>query len=412
MKTRWSTFFHACTLIIAFNVLSAQNCPTSLTFTAQSQVDSFRFHYPGCSSLYWLTLIGSDINSLDSLYVINELTVLEMHDTEVASLHGMHNISSMGALVCFDNENLSSIAAFNETSWEPDAAIILANCGLTTLSGLENLNSAYIELYHLKHLTDISALSGLTSVHYIFGISGCNSLTSLHGLDNLTYASELWLVNNDHLSSLAGLNQLSEVYALHIDNCDALTSLEGLNNLTSFGGLTINNCDLLSSCAIEPICNHLGYLIVSNNAPGCNSVSEIDSICMILDAAIAGRGKSVLISTDSIEADSSALLEVRSTTQGFLLPRMSSAQRNAIVDPAEGLLVYDTELHGVYFFDGNQWVQMGTAVPAPVVAISNQPEAFSSPPANANVSIMHQTFDQRLADAKKFLLERHQKPRN
>lgn len=38
---------------------------------------------------------------------------------------------------------------------------------------------------------------------------------------------------------------------------------------------------------------------------------------------------------------SSAALHVNSTTKGLLIPRMSTAERNAIVSPAEGLLIYN-----------------------------------------------------------------------
>ena len=41
--------------------------------------------------------------------------------------------------------------------------------------------------------------------------------------------------------------------------------------------------------------------------------------------------------------DSSAILEVDSTTKGFLPPRVTTAQRNAISSPSEGLVVYNTD---------------------------------------------------------------------
>ena len=45
---------------------------------------------------------------------------------------------------------------------------------------------------------------------------------------------------------------------------------------------------------------------------------------------------------------SSAALEVRSTTQGILLPRLSTTQMNAIAAPAPGLLVYNTTANKFY----------------------------------------------------------------
>jgi len=47
----------------------------------------------------------------------------------------------------------------------------------------------------------------------------------------------------------------------------------------------------------------------------------------------------------------SSVLDVSSTTQGMLAPRMTTAQKIAIVSPANGLMVYDTELKGLSYYD-------------------------------------------------------------
>jgi hypothetical protein len=52
---------------------------------------------------------------------------------------------------------------------------------------------------------------------------------------------------------------------------------------------------------------------------------------------------------------SSAKLQIDSTTQGFLVPRMTSAQRLAIVSPVAGLQVYDTNLNTTCKYNGSWW---------------------------------------------------------
>lgn len=52
---------------------------------------------------------------------------------------------------------------------------------------------------------------------------------------------------------------------------------------------------------------------------------------------------------------SSAILELSSTSKGFLLPRMTSANRAAIADPIAGLQVFDTNTNSVWAFDGTNW---------------------------------------------------------
>lgn len=48
-------------------------------------------------------------------------------------------------------------------------------------------------------------------------------------------------------------------------------------------------------------------------------------------------------------------LEVTSTTQGFLPPRMTTTQRDAIVSPAEGLVIYNTTDKKHQGYDGTSW---------------------------------------------------------
>lgn len=57
------------------------------------------------------------------------------------------------------------------------------------------------------------------------------------------------------------------------------------------------------------------------------------------------------IGIGTISPSASSALEIQSTTQGLLTPRMSSTERLAISSPANGLLVYDTSLSSFYYYD-------------------------------------------------------------
>mgnify|MGYP004057428675 FL=1 len=59
--------------------------------------------------------------------------------------------------------------------------------------------------------------------------------------------------------------------------------------------------------------------------------------------------------------DASSILEINSTTAGALMPRMTSAQRSAILNPANGLLVFDTDVNAFFFYDTDTWVQLLTS---------------------------------------------------
>jgi len=51
----------------------------------------------------------------------------------------------------------------------------------------------------------------------------------------------------------------------------------------------------------------------------------------------------------------SAKLDVTSTTQGFLPPRMTTTQRDAISTPATGLVIYNTTTNLLNFYNGSSW---------------------------------------------------------
>ena len=60
----------------------------------------------------------------------------------------------------------------------------------------------------------------------------------------------------------------------------------------------------------------------------------------------------------------SSILEVKSTTKGVLIPRMTKTQRDAIATPATGLLIYQTNSQpGFYYYSGTAWTAMITNGP-------------------------------------------------
>ena len=53
--------------------------------------------------------------------------------------------------------------------------------------------------------------------------------------------------------------------------------------------------------------------------------------------------QNVAINSDGSAPDNSAALDIKTTTKGMLIPRMTQTERNAIVSPANGLFIYQTD---------------------------------------------------------------------
>jgi hypothetical protein len=60
---------------------------------------------------------------------------------------------------------------------------------------------------------------------------------------------------------------------------------------------------------------------------------------------------SAQVGIGTITPDASSMLDISSTTQGMLAPRMTTTQKNAIVAPADGLMVYDTTLKAISYYN-------------------------------------------------------------
>jgi len=53
--------------------------------------------------------------------------------------------------------------------------------------------------------------------------------------------------------------------------------------------------------------------------------------------------------------DASAVLDLTSTNKGVLLPRLTTLQRDAIVNPAEGLTIFNTNENCLEWYNGSYW---------------------------------------------------------
>jgi hypothetical protein len=76
---------------------------------------------------------------------------------------------------------------------------------------------------------------------------------------------------------------------------------------------------------------------------------------------ITGATKNTLVFGGSSRTSEDAIVEIQSTSQGFMYPRMSEAQRGGIaaVSSTVGMIVYQTDGdEGLYIYKSGGWVQI------------------------------------------------------
>lgn len=304
---------------------TAQGClPEGITFTTQAQIDNFQTNYPGCTVIEGnVTIQGSNITNLNGLSVLTNIgDYLSIYGNDsLTSLEGLENLTYLGSgLLIKGNTALTNLTGMGSLTSISGNLWIYDNNALTSLVGLENLasvgGSLEIGVYFDPMLTRITdpdtltptagnlltgekyyfignpsliSLTGLDNLNFIggdFNILYNNSLSNLNGLSNLyNIAGNLWIEANNALTNLTGLENLNSIEGdFIIRSINALTSLAGLENLTFIGGyLSIQLNPSLSLCDSEWLCNYLtaptGAVMISDNAPGCNSIIELAGAC-------------------------------------------------------------------------------------------------------------------------------------
>ncbi len=305
-----------CLLLSSF--LGFGQCPSSGSFNSQAEIDQFEIDYPNCTELEFLTIHGDDIVDLTPLSGIVSIGGLSIRNNLLLEdLAGLDNVVSIVNDMNFigfeirNNPALTSISALGSmANNEPIDIEIENNPLLESFVGLNSLNGVAFSFFIVNNdsVTDFSGFENFVNIDD-FIIRDNDALVSFNGLTSLEIAGTFEITNNDALVTLSAFENLQTISSGFIKNNDLLTSLEGLNNLSSvFSNLqieenvqltditAINNINLgtvfslsiidnpmLSVCNTDFICSFIESFIdnvtINDNAPGCNSIEEVESLC-------------------------------------------------------------------------------------------------------------------------------------
>ncbi|MDE2312126.1 MAG: hypothetical protein KGJ93_03520, partial [Patescibacteria group bacterium] len=122
-----------------------------------------------------------------------------------------------------------------------------------------------------------------------------------------------------------------------------------------FGSLQTNSITVSGSAS-------LGSVSVSKINPGFIQGSVVFQGASGLSQDNANffyNSSTTQLSIGTSTPDASALLQLESTRKGFLAPRMTGAQRDAIASPASGLMVYNTDTNQYNVYNGTAWGAIG-----------------------------------------------------
>jgi hypothetical protein len=85
-------------------------------------------------------------------------------------------------------------------------------------------------------------------------------------------------------------------------------------------------------------------------------------------------------------------LEIKDSTKGILIPRMTMVQRNAIANPAEGSMVYQVDsVYGIWYFGRGSWRNFGSTNNSSTnlaIVATNATNSITYTTANLNATII------------------------
>jgi hypothetical protein len=197
-------------------------------------------------------------------------------------------------------------------------------------------------LSHFEAIQDGAFTAGVVTNHYGFRVNALISGTNVFGFhSNLASATGVW-----NLYMAGSANNYIASKLLIGTTTDAGFKLD-VNGTARVIGISYFDGIITAASGIGVLGR---YSLTSDGVNGLLTMANL--------ANTFNLKKYIKIVGDGVEGnnDASAALQIDGTTRGFLPPRMTTTQKNAIGTPAAGLQVYDTTLNQMSYYNGTTWV--------------------------------------------------------
>ena len=273
--------------------------------------------------------------------------------------------------VAFDGTSDITIAADAGTLTGASLKSSVINSSLTSVGTLANLTVTNTINGSINgNAASASTANKLTNARNINGTAfdGTSDITITSDAGTLTGTTLKSSVINSSLTSVGTLANLTVTNTINGSingNAASASTATKLTNARNINGVAFDGTNNITVAASA---GTLTGTTLNATVTG----SSLTSVGVLNNATVNGK---VIVGASS-ETSASAVLEASSTTQGFLPPRMTIAQRLAIVNPAQGLMIYCTNC-GTYgepqYYNGNSWMNFaGTATSkgTPTITIS------------------------------------------
>ena len=211
-----------------------------------------------------------------------------------------------------------------------------------------------------KQDTLTNPITGTGANGQVAFFNGVNSQTGNNNLFWNTTLGRLELTTSNLTSSHLLIKNLStsNILTFRAANADSFIEFNNRLFIGTSTAFSINQSGNIGMGVTNPI---LAKLHVNGNAIIGASTTTAGARLDVraqgaLSTDIAFRVRNSADTANLIQVNGAGGIEINSTTQGFLPPRMTTTQRNAIATPAAGLIVYDTTDNRHYGYNGTSWI--------------------------------------------------------
>ncbi len=331
-----------------------------ITASLQSQINSDGVDIQGIYTT--LGSLQSQINSDGS-----DIAAL---DVRVTALENDPGVDSAAIITLIDaridsddfvkligNQTISGIKSFTDTI-RGDSATFGRSVGIgtTTPSTFNNFSTLTFKGNRGGNIEFLDSANTLVFDLFPYNDSGDLGITTYGARDlYLDAGGDLYLEGGDDIffRTGAGGNRMILEDGGNLALGGSTTSVTGytvfaINNNTNGGNIRLRN----NNNTVGAIFNTADRMIMGTTITTAFTAIQSGNTTRMNFAGNDGR---IAIGNGNTLADSNAVVEIVSTTRGILLPRMTTAQRDAITTPPTGLIVYDTTTNKLSRRNASAW---------------------------------------------------------
>ena len=323
------------------DMLKVQDDSSLLMYRASNGAELLKIGESGGNAILY-----ANGNSNRSLVLGYQNTLTAFNQTEFKTYNGT---GYSEAMVITGNSNTSQFVGIGETT--PTAKLQVKGSGNdATTTALLVQNSDGTDMLSVKDDLSVVFNSTITSASSTlrFDVGGVGTIRM--NSDKVAIGGNTTPTARLHVK---GSGATSATTALLVENSAGTELLKVVDD----GQLEIkSNSGRVSTTSGTSIFSYSsgGGGVLDVNPSNNNSVkfrARGDNDTFLIQTNPAGDNVGIGASSP----DSTAKLQVDSTTQGFLPPRMTDAERDAITTPAAGLMVYNTTTNKAQCYNGTAW---------------------------------------------------------